>query len=155
MTDAPLTNRPAHAVADDEFDSDLQPTDHVVPLLDVHDMDRLARIPGALAALGILLDTLRAEANVNVSAGTVAVTGNRTPDELQQRLAQRQRLYDEGRDIYQRYLDAIDAEHGSDVDAGTSEAATIAKLSKYRWNYYLGREGITEVGGVDVPEFTA
>ncbi|URP21114.1 hypothetical protein SEA_FLATWOODS_47 [Gordonia phage Flatwoods] len=148
MTDAPLTNRPAHAVADDEFDSDLQPTDHVVPLLDVHDMDRVARIPGALAALGILLDTLRAEANVNVSAGTVAVTGNRTPDELQQRLAQRQRLYDEGRDIYQRYLDHVAA--GDD-----EQAATIATVSKYRWNYYLGREDITEVGGVDVPEFIA
>ncbi|UAJ15714.1 hypothetical protein SEA_BADDON_46 [Gordonia phage Baddon] len=148
MTDAPLTNRPAHAVADDEFDSDLQPTDHVTPLLDVHDMDRLARIPGALAALGILLDTLRAEANVNVSAGTVAVTGNRTPIELQQRLVQRQRQYDEGRDIYQRYLDHVDA--GDD-----EQAATIATVSKYRWHYYLGREGIEQVGGVDVPEFTA
>ncbi|QDM57345.1 hypothetical protein J1767_gp46 [Gordonia phage Tangerine] len=148
MTDAPLTNRPAHGVADDEFDSDLQPTDHVVPLLDVHDMDRLARIPGALAALGILLDTLRAEANVNVSAGTVAVTGNRTPDELQQRLAHRQRLYDEGRDIYQKYLDHVDA-------GDEEQAATIATISRYRWNYYLGREGIEQVGDQDVPEFIA
>ncbi|QNJ58368.1 hypothetical protein J1763_gp47 [Gordonia phage YorkOnyx] len=148
MTDAPLTNRPAHAVADDEFDSDLQPTDQVMPLLDVHDMDRVARIPGALAALGILIDTLRAEANVNVSAGTVAVTGNRTPIELQHRLVQRQRQYDEGRDIYQRYLDHVDA--GDD-----EQAATIATVSKYRWHYYLGREGIEQVGGVDVPEFTA
>ncbi|AYR02854.1 hypothetical protein J1765_gp46 [Gordonia phage Gaea] len=148
MTDAPLTNRPAHAVADDEFDSDLLPTDHVFPLLDVHTVDRIAEIPGALAALGILLDTLRAEANVNVSAGAVAVTGNRTPIELQQRLAQRQRLYDEGRDIYQKYLDHADA--GDD-----EQAATIATVSKYRWNYYLHREGITEVGGVDVPKFLA
>ncbi|AXH44910.1 hypothetical protein SEA_RIBEYE_47 [Gordonia phage Ribeye] len=149
MTDAPLTNRPAHAVADDEFDSDLLPTDLVTPLLDVHDMDRLARIPGALAALGVLLDTLRAEANINVSAGTVTVTGNRTPVELKQRLVQRQRMYDEGRDIYQKYLDYVAA------DGGAEQAATIATVSKYRWNYYLHREGITEVGGVDVPEFTA
>ncbi|QNJ58018.1 hypothetical protein SEA_JKSYNGBOY_44 [Gordonia phage JKSyngboy] len=148
MTDAPLTNRPAHAVADDEFDSDLLPTDFVTPLLDVHDMDRLARTPGALAALGVLIDTLRGEANVNISAGTIAVTGNRTPIELQQRLVQRQRMYDEGRDIYQKYLDHAAA--GDD-----EQAATIATVSKYRWNYYLHREGITEVGGVDVPEFLA
>ncbi|UYL87721.1 hypothetical protein SEA_SHIVANISHOLA_46 [Gordonia phage Shivanishola] len=148
MTTAPLTNRPEHAVADDEFDSDLTPTDHVFPLLDVHIVDRVAEIPGALAALGTLIDTLRGAATVQFGAGSIAVTGNRTPAELQQRLHTRQHQYDEGRDIYQRYLDHVDA--GDD-----EQAATIATVSKYRWNYYLGREGITEVGGHPVPEFTA
>ncbi|QDF19470.1 hypothetical protein KNU66_gp48 [Gordonia phage McKinley] len=148
MTTAPLANRPEHAVADDEFDSDLTATDLVFPLLDVHIVDRVAEIPGALAALGTLIDTLRGAATVEFGAGTIAVTGNRTPDELQQRLQQRQRMYDEGRDIYQRYLDHVDA--GDD-----EQAATIATVSKYRWNYYLGREGITEVGGQSVPGFRA
>ncbi|QDH92065.1 hypothetical protein SEA_GALADRIEL_46 [Gordonia phage Galadriel] len=148
MTTAPLANRPEHAVADNEFDSDLTPADHVFPLLDVHTVDRVAEIPGALAALGALIDTLRGTANVEFGAGTIAVTGNRTPDELLQRLAARQRMYDEGRDIYQRYLDHVDA--GDD-----EQAATIATVSKYRWHYYLGREGITAVGGHSVPEFTA
>lgn len=134
---APNAGRPYHT-------DHLPDSDHVAPLVDVHAVDRLAEIPGALAALGALLDTLRANnaADVKVESTTITARAHLTPRQVQLKLQARQRQYDEGRKLYQEYLDALT---GDDADA--VRAANLAANYRHRWHMYLRFEGITEVAG--------
>lgn len=132
---APRTGRPEHT-------DHLPDTDHVAPLVDVHAVDRLAEIPGALAALGALLDVLRVNnaATVKVESTTIAARAVLTPQQLQLKLQARQRQYDEGRELYQSYLDEVAA-------GRTIAAQRWAEKCRHRWHMYLRFEGITEVEG--------
>lgn len=132
MSDAPITNRPA-AIADLDSIWDGR-TSHAI--LDVHDTGRLAKIPGALAALGELLDKLNNEVDYNDApslervivtgdGGSISVKQELADDEAEKLLKSRQAAYDRGRELWQAYL-----------DDGT------LPTSKYVWDYYLRREQI-------------
>ncbi|QPO17040.1 hypothetical protein SEA_DEXDERT_43 [Gordonia phage Dexdert] len=132
MSDAPITNRPA-AIADLDSIWDGR-TSHAI--LDVHDTGRLAKIPGALAALGELLDKLNNEVDYNDApslervtvtgdGGSISVKQELADDEAEKLLKSRQAAYDRGLELWQKYL-----------DDGTMPT------SKYVWDYYLRREQI-------------
>lgn len=131
MSEAPATNRPEHV---DHLDEAGELTPH--PLVDVHDIARIARIPRALAAVGDLIDALR-DSNIVMSSGvtivaepnTIAVTQPQSYIEQQKSLHDRQADYDRGRELWQAYL-----------DNGTRPEHT------FMWRYYLRREGITDDG---------
>lgn len=131
-TAAPTTNRPVTADDLDEDSGIYGVADHSV--VTVYDLDRFAAVPGALAALGTLLDTLRADEGTTTrpalvidtsGLGQISVRQPLTPVEATKELAARQSRYDRGRDAWQTYL-----------DDGTRPA-------NYVWDYYLRREGIT------------
>ncbi|AKI28684.1 hypothetical protein GTE6_42 [Gordonia phage GTE6] len=131
-TTAPQTNRPEDlADLDTIYDGR---TAH--PLIDVHDLGRIAKIPGALSALGDLLDKLNTEVEYNDAPddvkiksdlNTVAVTQELDDDEVAKLIAARQASYDRGRELWQKYLDDGSLPTGS-----------------YIWDYYLHREKITD-----------
>lgn len=135
-TTAPTENRPEH------FD-DLPQIELVASLFDVHALDRIAKLPGVLAAVGNLIDTVRAASetiHVDVeSTSHIAVTIDRTVGELQLALNRRQQQYDTGRDLYQAWLD--------------DPTGTNFENNRYRWHYYLRVEGITNVGPYVVGDY--
>ena len=129
---APQTNRPEEiADLDTIYDGRT-----VHPLLDVHDLGRIAKIPGALSALGDLLDRLNSEieysdapddVKIKADLNTIAVTQKFNDDEVAKLLTARQASYDRGRELWQKYL-----------DDGSVPTHT------YVWDYYLHREKITD-----------
>ena len=138
MTTAPTDNRPEDIedIDDSTLDGDLS---HNV--FAVYDMNRLARVPGALAALGALVDVCRASDVVETSVApqnlpTITV---KEPFDVARRtveLRRAQEKYDVGRAAWQDYLDAMD--NGGDMTA----MRAIAARNRYAWGYYLRREGI-------------
>ena len=129
---APQTNRP-ESLADLDTIYDGR-TAH--PLLDVHDLGRIAKIPGALSALGELLDKLNTAIEYNdtpdgvkirADLNTVAVTQELNDAEVAKLLTNRQESYDRGRELWQKYLNDGSLPTGS-----------------YIWDYYLHREKITD-----------
>lgn len=138
MTTAPISNRPEHVgdINDSALDGDLS---HNV--FTVFDMNRLARVPGALAALGALVDACRASDVVKTSVApqslpTITVTEPFDTVRLQTELSRAQERYDVGRAAWQDYLDEMDC------DANIDAMRAIAARNRYAWGYYLRREGI-------------
>lgn len=140
MTTAPISNRPEHvgAINDSTLDGGLS---HNV--FTVFDMNRLARVPGALAALGALVDACRASDVVKTSVApqslpTITVTEPFDTVRLQTELSRAQERYDVGRAAWQDYLDEMDNGGDANIDA----MREIATKHRYAWGYYLRREGI-------------
>lgn len=138
MTTAPADNRPEilDDIGDPAFDGDLS---HNV--FTVYDMNRLARVPGALAALGALVDACRASENVETTIApqnlsTITVKEPFDTVRLQAELRRAQERYDVGRAAWQDYLDEMDG------DANIDAMRAIAARNRYAWGYYLRREGI-------------
>ncbi|QGJ95829.1 hypothetical protein J1770_gp43 [Gordonia phage EMoore] len=151
MTTAPTDNRPESVedMTDSIHDGDLS-----FAVLTVHDLPRIARVPGALAALGILLDALRndtgdrgtetTEARRGVvvtdvaNSGVISVKQPFTDAEGARQLATAQERYDRGRVLYQEYLDLL----GDDGAGHRGDLDEFATKHRYTWAYYLRREGI-------------
>lgn len=135
---APTDNRPEDIedIDDSTLDGDLS---HNV--FTVYDMNRLARVPGALAALGALVDACRASDVVETSIApqTLSTITVKEPFDSVRMLAELRRAqerYDVGRAAWQEYLDATD--NGGDI----TFMRAIATKHRYAWTYYLRREGI-------------
>ncbi|UTN93125.1 hypothetical protein SEA_PHAUCI_38 [Gordonia Phage Phauci] len=145
MTTAPTDNRPESVadLLDSTHDGDL-----AYSVLSVHDLGRIARVPGALAALGALLDVLRNDAGdyerpavmVDDSNGVGVISARQpfTDDEGARQVTQAQERYDRGHALYQEYLDLMHDEGGVDRD----RLDVFARKNRYRWAYYLKRERI-------------
>ncbi len=94
------------------------------PVLMVHDHEILAATPGAMAAYWQLVDLLRA-ADPLIIVDVHDVKRRLTDDELDAKLGQAQRTWDEGRDEYKKFVDT-------------------GELPTYRWklNRYCTAEGL-------------
>lgn len=149
MPTAPTTNRPESVadLQDSTHDGDLAYT-----VLSVHDLGRIARVPGALAALGTLLDVLRNDAGdeerpaVTVDdrngVGVISAQQPFTEDEGARQVASSQERYDRGHDLYQEYLNRMHGEVGVGVVTTDSDLEAFARKHRYAWAYYLKRERI-------------
>lgn len=138
MTTAPTTYRPESL---DHLDDDPLIGDLSHNVFTVFDMNRLARVPGALAALGALVDACRASDVVDTvvaasSLSTITVTEPFDTVRLQAELRRAQERYDVGRKAWQEYLDEMDG------DANIDAMRAIAARNRYAWAYYLRCEGI-------------
>ena len=138
MTTAPTTYRPESL---DHLDDDPLIGDLSHNVFTVFDMNRLARVPGALAALGALVDACRASDVVDtvVAASSLSTITVKEPFDtvrLQAELRRAQERYDVGRAAWQDYLDEMDG------DANIDAMRAIAARNRYAWGYYLRREGI-------------
>ncbi|QGJ93600.1 hypothetical protein J1771_gp46 [Gordonia phage MelBins] len=145
MPTAPTNYRPESVddLLDSTHDGDLAYT-----VLSVHDLGRIARVPGALAALGTLLDVLRNDAGdgerpavmVDDSNGVGVISARQpfTDDEGARQVASSQERYDRGRKLYQQYLDLMHDEVGVDHN----RLDEFARKHRYAWAYYLKRERI-------------
>lgn len=140
MTKAPATHRP-EKVTDLSVYEQGTPT----PVLDVHDASILVKIPGAITALGGLLDVINAHnergfgdtaLTIAANRGEIEITMPSNPDEGRATLARRQADYDAGRAQWQQYLDDPDS-----VDTSKPN---------YAWAYYLRREQLTDPTKQDV-----
>lgn len=137
MTTAPTTYRPESL---DHLDDDPLIGDLSHNVFTVFDMNRLARVPGALAALGALVDACRASDVVDtvVAASSLPTITVKEPFDGVRRMAELKRVqerYDVGRKAWQEYLDAMDK-------ADTDEMRRVATKNRYAWGYYLRCEGI-------------
>lgn len=125
MTDVPTSNRPA------SFD-DLDDRDGRRPLFTVHDLQKLVDVPGALAAVDALVDSIRRwdHNGYRYDAGTpgqISASAAPTRDEQARDLAAAQARYDRGRELYAHYV----------------ETGELPKHA-YLWRDYLAAEQLAE-----------
>lgn len=130
---APLNHRPTELADLRKHETGLK------PIIDVHATSALVDVPGALAALGDLLDAIRTHnatrdhattgaIDIDANAVSITIAQHPTDTELQKTLAERADLYDRGRALWQQYLD--------------DHHAVDFKQVRYVWSYYLSREGL-------------